>query len=346
MNLKFSSSRQGFGSTRMQNRLFAVACLGLAVVAAQVARAETIVPATYDVDSYMFLGYNTNAEPGLSITEDFSGGVIANNNSHFIFSLIKFDDLTGLKTKAAGGGDKFLRLATHTFPGPATIGVSAARADIEADDLTGYPSPMFENSQIFLGKTGSDRLTWYKNNVKGNDPAYGGYAGGAPHLGVIHFTAAGTYQFDVTAAVDAWISGTRPNYGFGLWGISVSGEQGNTFDLVSLENPAASTKGPALIVTGQSSTPTPGDANGDGIVDRSDVVALMGNYGRTGSNLTFADGDFDGNGSVTLADLMIVQAHLAPSGSPLAPSAVPEPSGLAICCLGAMGLAVLARRRR
>jgi hypothetical protein len=345
MNLKISLRRNRYDLNRMKTRLTALVCLCVAGIAAQSARGDTIVPATYDVDSYMFLGYNTNAEHGLSITEDFSGGIIANNNSHFIFSLIKFDDLTGLKTKAAGGGDKFLRLATHAFPGPASIGVSIALADIEADDLSGYPSPMFENSQIFLGKTGSDRLTWYKNNIKGNDPAYGGYAGGAPHLGVINFTAAGTYQFDVTSAVDSWISGTRPNFGFGLWGITVSGEQGNTFDLVSLENPAASTKGPALIVTGQSSTPTPGDANADGVVDRNDVVRLMGNYGRTGTGLTFADGDFDGNGSVTLADLMIVQAHLSPAGSPLAASAVPEPSGLAFCFL-AIGLAALARCRR
>jgi hypothetical protein len=346
MKLPIALPRRFGGSTGVMNRVLPVACLCVATLSASHSRGDTIVHATYDVDSYMFLGYNTVAERGLSLTEDFSGGVIANNNSHFIFSLIKFDDLTGLKTKAAGGGDKFLRLATDTFPGPATVGVSIALADIEADDQTGYPSPMFENSQIFLGKTGSDRLRWYKSNIKGDDPAYGGYAGGAPHLGVINFSAAGTYQIDVTEAVDSWVSGARPNFGFGLWGVSVVVEDRDAFDLVSLENPNASTLGPALIVSGESSTPAPGDANGDGVVDRRDVVRLMANYGRAGAGLTVADGDFDASGSVTLADLMIVQAHLSPAGSPLAASAVPEPSGIAMCGLGAIGLAVLVRRRR
>lgn len=345
MNHKLSPSRHCSGCARMKNQLIAIVCICTAGVAAQAARAETIRPATYDVDSYMFIGYNTFAENGLSLTEDFSGGIAAANNSHFIFTLIKFDDLTGLKTKATGGGDKFLRLSTELLPGPATIAVSVAKADIEANDATGYPSPLFDGN-LFAGKTNVDRLRWYMNNIKGDNPAYGGYAGGAPHVGAIQFNNPGTYQIDVTAAVDSWISGARPNFGFGLWGVSVAVEDRETFDLVSLENPSANTKGPALIVTGQSSTPNPGDANGDGFVDRSDVVALMGNYGRTGGDLTFADGDFDGSGSVTLADLMIVQAHLSPAGSPQAASAVPEPSGLAICCLGAIGLAVFAKRRR
>lgn len=344
MNDKPTLRRPLYAMTRKNIRLIAVACLCAAGMAAQIARAETILPATYDVDSYMFLGLNTNAERGLTLTEDYSAGVVAANNAHFIFTVIKFGDLSGLSTKAAGGGDKFLRLATDTFPGPANVAVSIAKADINAGNATGYPSPLFPGNP-FNGLN-TDRLRWYMNNIKGDDPAYGGYAGGAPHVGVINFSAPGTYQIDVTAAVDSWISGARPNYGFGLWGVTVSGEQNNTFDLVSLENPNASTAGPALIVTGQSSTPSPGDANGDGLVDRRDLVLLMGNYGRTGNDLTFAHGDFDGNGSVALADLMIVQAHLSPSGLTQSPSAIPEPSGLAIGCLGAIGLAVFAKRRR
>ena len=86
----------------------------------------------------MFVGLNTNAERGITLTEDYSLGIVAANNAHFIFTVIKFEDLTGLRTKAAGGGDKFLRLSTDTFPGPATVAVSIAQADIEANDATGY----------------------------------------------------------------------------------------------------------------------------------------------------------------------------------------------------------------
>ena len=47
----------------------------------------------------------------------------------------------------------------------------------------------------------------------------------------------------------------------------------------------------------------------------------------------------NGSGSVTLADLMILQNHLSAAGSPIAASAVPEPSGLALLTLGAISLA-------
>ncbi|RIK84766.1 MAG: hypothetical protein DCC68_00295 [Planctomycetota bacterium] len=304
---------------------------------------ETIVPATYDVDTYMFVGLNTNAEPGLSVSTDYSAGVVANNNAHFIFTVIKFDDLGGLATKAAGGGDKFLRLSTHNFPGPSTIAVSIAKADIDADDGTGYPSPLFPGNGGLQG-TNTDRLRWYMANIKGDDPQYGGYAGGAKHVGEFDIPAAGTYQLDVTTAVDAWISGTRPNFGFGVWSVADAGVQGNTFDFASLENPNGN--GPALVVTGESSGPAMGDANNDGVVDRRDLVQLMGHYGAA-SGATWADGDFDGDGAVTLADVVLLKNHFSSPGPPgTLAAAVPEPNGIAACVLGAIGAIALARSRR
>jgi hypothetical protein len=305
--------------------------------------AEMIVPATYDVDSYMFIGYNINAERGLTLTEDFSEGIVAPNNAHFVFSVIKFGDLGGLSTKAAGGGDKFLRLSTDTFPGPATIALSIAQADIEADDETGYPSLLFDGNRNGLNV---DRLRWYMDNIKGDDPAFGGYAGGAPHIGVFDISSPGTYQLDVTAAVDAWISESQPNYGFGLWGIEVSGGQDNTFDLAALENPGGN--GPALVVTGMSSEPTPGDANNDGVVDRSDLARLIANFGRTGG-VGWAEGDFDGNGHVSLADAVIIQANLSPlvaAGMSPGATAVPEPSTAILLLVGVLAVAAAGRFRR
>ncbi len=301
-------------------------------------QAETLKAATYDVDSYMFMGFNTSDERGLTLTKDLSAGVVAADNAHFIFAVIKFDDIEGLSTKAAGGGDKFLRLSTDTFPGPATVAASIARADIEADDASGYPSPLFSMNPF---GTNLDRLRWYMQNIKGDDPAFGGYAGGATHVGILEVDAPGTYQIDVTSAVDSWIDGSRPNFGFGLWGVAVSGGQGNTFDLASLENPSGG--GPVLAISASSNEPMPGDANGDGVVDRRDLAQLLGNFGR--AEAVWSDGDFDGNGRVGLTDVVILQSHLAPLASSTA-SAVPEPNGIALSLAGALALFAAVRFRR
>jgi hypothetical protein len=307
------------------------------------ANADKIVPATYDVDSYMFVGLNSNAEWGLSVSTDYSLGEVGQNNAHFIFANIQFGDLSSLKTKAAGGGDKFLELATYNFPGPSTIAVSIAKADIEADNGTGYPSPLFIGNGFLTG-TNTDRLRWYMANIKGDNAAYGGYAGGAPHVGVLQINAAGTHRLDVTTAVDSWISGERPNFGFGIWSAADAGEQGNTFDFVSLDNVARPNDGPKLVITGESSAPMMGDINGDTVVDRADLAQLMASFG-IASGATWADGDFDGNGAVTLVDVMMLKSHFTPT-APSSAAAVPEPSSLAISILGGVGMAIWASRRR
>jgi hypothetical protein len=51
----------------------------------------------------------------------------------------------------------------------------------------------------------------------------------------------------------------------------------------------------------------PGDANGDGQVDVSDLGILAANYGR--SNSTWAQGDFNGDELVDVGDLGILAAH-------------------------------------
>jgi hypothetical protein len=328
-------------ATSIRTRRIIASVAAMTIALCVDARAETIVPATYDVDSYMFVGLNSNAEWGLSVSTDFSEGIVGPNNAHFIFANIQFGDLSGLKTKAAGGGDKFLELTTYNFPGPSTIAISIAKADINADDLSGYPSPLFMGNTFGLPV---DRLRWYMNNIKGDNAEYGGYAGGAPHVGALEINAAGTHRLDVTAAVDSWLSGERPNFGFGIWSAADAGEQGNTFDFVSLDNLARPNDGPKLIITGESSTPLPGDANNDNVVDRRDLAQLMGSYGVT-SGATWADGDFDGNGAVTLADVMMLKNHFTPA-APSSAAAVPEPNSLAITFLGVVGSAAWARRCR
>jgi hypothetical protein len=323
------------------DRIFRSLAITLTIALVSTAgRAATIATATYDNDSYMFVGTNNEIEPSLGLTEDYSAGVVAQNNAHFIFGVVKFGNLAGLTTKSSGGGEKYLQISTSNFPGPSSVAVSIALADIDANDLTGYPSPLFPGNRFGLN---TDRLRWYMNNIKGNNAAFGGYAGGAPHVGVMEFNAAGTFYLKVTDAVDAWISGTRPNYGFGLWGISVSGEQGNTFDLASANHPSIT--GPVLVNSLPGSTPLLGDTNLDGLVNRRDLAILAANFGRmTGAQ--WSHGDFDDDRRVSLSDLGILQSHwTGPAGSPAV--GVPEPTSVAlVLCLAGFGACVVFARRK
>ncbi|MGD9693695.1 MAG: matrixin family metalloprotease [Phycisphaerales bacterium] len=53
-------------------------------------------------------------------------------------------------------------------------------------------------------------------------------------------------------------------------------------------------------------TPCPGDANGDGVVNFSDLNIVLGQFGQTGPGLA---GDLDGNGSVNFTDLNLVLSN-------------------------------------
>ena len=96
-----------------------------------------------------------------------------------------------------------------------------------------------------MGATGATRQQWYADNIKGNDASYGGYAGGATHIGVMDVTNnVHAFSLDVTAVVDAWIDGSVQNFGFGVWGVDAPGAIGGTFDFASMNNPLGN--GPIL----------------------------------------------------------------------------------------------------
>jgi hypothetical protein len=214
--------------------LFALA-MSVVVLISNSASAATLATATFDTDSYMFVGTNAQFDVGITIGTDYSAGVLDSNNTHFNFGVLQFGNLAGIQTIANGGPSKYLKLSTHSFPGASSVAVSVAQADINSD-TNGYPGGFF-----FPGNpsgTDTSRLQWYFDNIKGDDPTYGGYAGGADHVGVLNVTAPGMVVLDVTSVVDAWIDGSVPNYGFGLWGVNVSGGQGNTFDFTSMSNPS------------------------------------------------------------------------------------------------------------
>ncbi|MFN3166498.1 MAG: PEP-CTERM sorting domain-containing protein [Phycisphaeraceae bacterium] len=86
---------------------------------------------------------------------------------------------------------------------------------------------------------------------------------------------------------------------------------------------------------------TPGDTDGDGDIDDTDLGTCFSNYtGPTGSGKAPAQGDTDNDGDVDDSDLgTIFSAYTGP----LAPTPVPEPGSIALL---AVGVTLCARRRR
>jgi hypothetical protein len=97
----------------------------------------------------------------------------------------------------------------------------------------------------------------------------------------------------------------------------------------------------------------PGDLNGDGTVDFSDLGILLSNYGSTGLSVPsdYALGDINGDGSVDFSDLGILLSNYGSVYTPpgVGPSfrggAVPEPANMSFVAIGAMALAGRRSRR-
>jgi hypothetical protein len=89
----------------------------------------------------------------------------------------------------------------------------------------------------------------------------------------------------------------------------------------------------------------PGDANGDGTVNISDLSVVLTNYDRTG--MSWGQGDFDGNGNVDIQDLSKVLTNYdKTAGASAGIAAVPEPASLILLAVAAGGLMAHARRKR
>ncbi|MCC6682036.1 MAG: hypothetical protein IT445_14135 [Phycisphaeraceae bacterium] len=103
---------------------------------------------------------------------------------------------------------------------------------------------------------------------------------------------------------------------------------GNTFAAHWVDNLLISTDSPFA-------TLQPGDANGDGMVNLSDLQILGDNWQST--TATWAEADFTGDGTVNLADLQILGDNWGFGVGPdisfdeaLAAAAIPEPAALAL----------------
>ncbi len=84
---------------------------------------------------------------------------------------------------------------------------------------------------------------------------------------------------------------------------------------------------------------TPGDANGDGVVDAADYIILKQNFGS--STAIGEDGDFNRNGTVDWDDL---QTLIGAFGAGAASPGAPEPATVVVLALGS--LAMIRRRRK
>ena len=84
----------------------------------------------------------------------------------------------------------------------------------------------------------------------------------------------------------------------------------------------------------------PGDANGDGYVDVSDLGILATNYG-AGGGFGWGDADFTGDGFVDVSDLGILATNY---GTAPEAQSVPEPSSV-VLLLGAVALMAFYRRK-
>jgi hypothetical protein len=81
----------------------------------------------------------------------------------------------------------------------------------------------------------------------------------------------------------------------------------------------------------------PGDANGDGTVNISDLSVLLTNFDKTG--MSWSQGDFDGNGTVDIADLSKLLTNFDKTSRASAGiQAVPEPGALPLLAAVFVGL--------
>lgn len=190
-------------------------------------------------------------------------------------------------------------------------------AKVFGDFLNTLPLNNGKYADIFATITGSNVVAWgqkditngnahvwvhNKNNTWKNDVDNPGAIGSA--TGTVSF---GGFQNNKQYTLETWntytgtkTTSTTTTSATGVISLSVSNLTTDTaFKVI---NPTAITPSPTgtVIPPSPTLTPKPGDVDGNGTINLTDLSTLLGNFGKPGSR---AQGDLDGNGNVNLSDL-------------------------------------------
>ncbi len=199
-------------------------------------------------------------------------------------------------------------------PGPADpIDGDYARIRVDrvrfGDDLpwpTEADGDGFSLERADADEYGNDPANWNALSLGGSAgrvnaaaPAMVVTASAGPASGLVGLTVAftgsavggsGVYSYSWDFRDGATSSAQNPAHTYNDWGVYEAE--------LTVSDGRAQAIGSVTIVVGAAL----GDANGDGAVGLSDLLALADNYGRTG--VTWARGDFTGDGEAGLSDLM------------------------------------------
>ena len=262
---------------------------------------------------------DTYIESAAPDTAHAAGTVIGVDGSPLAQGLIRFDDIIGNVSGQVPRDSQVLSAKLVLLTGNITNDNSVATMSLH---------PMLTQAAW------NDGSTW--NSLGDGVSADGSEAAAASEFAVLPNQRNVFAIFDVTKSLQEWVLDPTKNNG---WLLQPSGTDGWNFDSSEF---ATLNLRPLLQVTLRDLFP--GDANGDDVVDFTDLGIVLNNYNLPG---TFSTGDFDRSGTVDFTDLGILLNNYnqhAPVAAPAAP--VPEPTTFALAACAVLGLLFAGRRQR
>lgn len=159
----------------------------------------------------------------------------------------------------------------------------------------------------------------------------------AQNVGAAGYVVTFTSTPPLVEDVQGWVDDRTLNYGWMVKGPETV--SGTARKFAGRTSPVADNRPLLTIDFSLPQTRTPGDINGDGVVNMADVALLVAAYGETTSANNFDVGEFSGDGLIGLADMAILQRNLSVSGDRTS-AAVPEPTSVALATIAAVCCAV------